>query len=152
MKEKKLPERKKSKSGVSEADRLKQLVEDRREFARRRPAFIRPESWRYDRIKPQWRKPKGLDNKVRKSKKGWPRRAKVGYRGPVASRFLHPSGHYEVTVHNQVELESLVPGRDAARIGATVGAKKRSLILSRANELGLRIVNPRGLRTIESKK
>ena len=143
------------KSDPSDAVKLKKLVEIRSEFAKRRPAFVRPESWRYDRLSPEWRKPKGLDNKVRKSKKGWPRRAKVGYRGPLVSRYLHPSGHYEVMVHNQAELESVVPGRDVARMGATVGARKRALILRRAKELGVRVVNPTGLRivvAVESKK
>ncbi len=141
------------KSDPADADRLKKLVELRSEFSKRRPAFIRPESWRYDRLSREWRKPKGLDNKVRKSKKGWPRRAKVGYRGPLVSRYLHPSGHYEVIVHNDAELGSLVPGRDVARIGGTVGARKRALILRRAKELGLRVVNPTGLRiVVEPKK
>src|SRR2546425_197035 len=141
------------KSDPSDAVKLKKLVEIRSEFAKRRPAFVRPESWRYDRLSPEWRKPKGLDNKVRKSKKGWPRRAKVGYRGPLVSRYLHPSGHYEVMVHNQGELESLVPGRDVARMGATVGARKRALILRRAKGLGGRGGNPAGVRRVgESKK
>jgi large subunit ribosomal protein L32e len=142
------------KKSETDAVRLKKLVEMRSEFSKRRPAFVRPESWRYDRLSPEWRKPKGLDNKVRKSKKGWPRRAKVGYRGPLVSRYLHPSGHYDVMVHNQADLESLVPGRDVARMGATVGARKRALILKRAKELGLRVVNPTGLRivAVESKK
>jgi len=144
-----LPRRK---SGSSEVERLRRLVDVRRAVSERRPDFVRPESWRYERLKPMWRKPKGLDNKVRKGKKGWPRRVKVGYRGPAESRYLHPSGHYEVVVQNQVQLESLVPGRDVARIGATVGAKKRAQILDRAKELGLRVVNPTGLRIIESKK
>jgi large subunit ribosomal protein L32e len=142
----------KKKGDSSDTERLEKLVEMRKEFSKRRPAFIRPESWRYDRLKPEWRKPKGLDNKVRKSKKGWPRRAKVGYRGPVISRYLHPSGHFEVIVHNQEELESLVPGRDVARIGRTVGARKRGTILTRAKELGIGVLNPTGLRTVESKK
>ena len=142
---------KKKESDQSES-KLKKLVELRREFAERRPAFVRPESWRYDRLRPMWRRPKGLDNKVRKSKKGWPRLAKVGYRGPLVSRYLHPSGHYEAIVHNPEELEGLIPGRDVARIGATVGARKRGKILTRAKELGIGVLNPTGLRTVESKK
>ncbi len=128
------------------------LLEMRAAVAERRPRFVRPESWRFVRLPPMWRKPKGLDNKVRKSKKGWPRRVKVGYRGPVVARNLHPSGYPEILVHNLDELSKAVPGRDVVRIGGTVGARKRGLILSRSNELGLRVVNPRGLRVIEPKK
>jgi large subunit ribosomal protein L32e len=128
------------------------LLRMRAEVAERRPRFVRPESWRFVRLPSMWRKPKGLDNKVRKSKKGWPRRVKVGYRGPVAARNLHPSGYHEILVHNLDELSRAVPGRDVVRIGGTVGAKKRGDIMNRSNELGLRVVNPRGLRVIESKK
>ena len=70
----------------------------RRSIAEHRPEFVRPESWRYVRLHPEWRKPKGLDNKVRKSIKGWPRRVKVGYRGPAQVRGYHSSGHIEVLV------------------------------------------------------
>ncbi|MDV3243655.1 MAG: 50S ribosomal protein L32e [Nitrososphaerales archaeon] len=140
------------KAKVTEENRLKALVEIRKQLAANRPRFVRQESWRYVRIKPMWRKPKGVDNKVRRQDKGWPALVKVGYRGPVGSRGLHPSGHFEVLVHRPADLEGLVPGRDVARLGGTVGAKKRERILARANELGLRVLNPTRLRIIESKK
>jgi large subunit ribosomal protein L32e len=136
----------------SEENKLKALVAKRKEVSDRRPAFVRQESWRYVRIHPEWRKPKGIDSKMRRQDKGWPPLVRVGYRGPVAARGLHPSGHYEVLVHTPGDLADLVPGRDVARIGRTVGAKKRAAILERANELGLRVVNPTGLRIIESKE
>ncbi|HME19163.1 MAG TPA: 50S ribosomal protein L32e [Nitrososphaerales archaeon] len=140
------------KQKVSEENRLKALVKKRAEIAKGRPEFVRQESWRYVRIHPEWRKPKGVDNKVRRQDKGWPALVRVGYRGPMESRGLHPSGHIEVLVHRPADLEGLVPGRNVARIGGTVGAKKRELILARANELGIRVVNPTGLRIVESKK
>jgi large subunit ribosomal protein L32e len=133
-------------------DKLKALVSKRAEARENRPKFVRQESWRYVRLHPEWRKPKGVDNKVRRQDKGWPALVRVGYRGPVESRGLHPSGHYEALVHRVADLEGLVPGRDVARIGGTVGAKKRQQILSRAKELGLRVLNPTGLRVIESKE
>jgi large subunit ribosomal protein L32e len=133
-------------------DRLKALVEKRRVIAEHRPRFIRQESWRYVRLRPMWRKPKGVDNKVRRQDKGAVALVKVGYRGPVEARGLHPSGHYEVLVYRTEDLEALVHGRDVARMGGTVGARKRALILARAKELGIRIVNPTGLRIVESKK
>jgi large subunit ribosomal protein L32e len=131
---------------------VKELLELRRSVAEQRPRFVRPESWRYVRLHPEWRKPKGLDNKIRKSFKGYPKRVKVGYRGPVKARGYHPSGSIDVLVHNARQLEDLIPEKDAVRIGRRVGARKRSEILKRASELGLRVLNPTRLRAIEPKK
>jgi large subunit ribosomal protein L32e len=140
------------KAKESEEDRLKSRVAKRKEVSEGRPVFVRQESWRYVRIHPEWRKPKGVDSKMRRQDKGWPALVKVGYRGPVEARGLHPSGHLEVLVHRPEDLEGMVPGRDVARVGRTVGAKKRAAIISRATELGVRVVNPTGLRIIESKE
>jgi large subunit ribosomal protein L32e len=140
------------KEKVTEENKLKALVAKRKEAAETRPAFVRQESWRYVRIHPEWRKPKGVDSKMRRQDKGWPPLVRVGYRGAVAARGLHPSGHHEVMVYRPKDLDSLVPGSDVARIGRTVGARKRDTILVRANELGIRVVNPTGLRIIESEK
>jgi len=140
------------KAKASEENRLKALVAKRKEVSDNRPAFVRQESWRYVRIHPEWRKPKGVDNKVRRQDKGWPALVRVGYRGPVEARGLHPSGHFEVLVYRPKDLDPLVPGRDVARIGGTVGAKKRQSILDRATELGIRVVNPTGLRIVEPKE
>lgn len=140
------------KAKVTEENKLKALVAKRKEIADARPKFVRQESWRYVRIHPEWRKPKGVDNKIRRQDKGWPALVRVGYRGPAAARGLHPSGHFDVLVHRVADVESLVPGRDVARIGGTVGAKKRVAILQRATELGIRVVNPTGLRIVESEE
>lgn len=122
---------------------IKRLLELRKEIAKRRPEFIRQESWRYKRIKPNWRRPRGIDSKMRLEVKGWPKRVKVGYRGPKAVRGLHPSGYKEVLVHNLKELENLNPETEAAKIAHTVGAKKRKEMLKRAKELGIKVLNPR---------
>jgi large subunit ribosomal protein L32e len=140
------------KSKQSEENKLKELAAKRKQVSDKRPAFVRQESWRYVRIHPEWRKPKGVDSKMRRQDKGWPPLVRVGYRGPVAARGLHPSGHFEKLVHRPLDLDGLVPGRDVARIGGTVGAKKRDAILERATELGIRVVNPTGLRIVESKE
>ena len=70
----------------------------------------------------------------------------------MKARGYHPSGHVDVLVHNPAELKVLIPAKDAVRIGAHVGSRKRAEILKRATELGLRVLNPTRLRTIESKK
>ena len=118
-----------------------ELLAARKKVAQRRPKFVRQESWRYNRLAENWRKPKGKDNKMRKQKSGMPAIVKVGYRGPRAARGLHPSGYTDNVVHNTAELARLDPKKDAARIGRTVGKKKRIEIINKAIELGIKVLN-----------
>jgi large subunit ribosomal protein L32e len=127
---------------------LAQLLSLREEIRHRMPRFQRQESWRYRRIHKSWRKPRGVDSKMRKLVKGWPKIAKIGYRVPRAVRGYHPSGMQEVLVHTLPELEGLNPENQAVRLGSKLGARARAALLSRAKELGIRVLNPRGLRTI----
>jgi large subunit ribosomal protein L32e len=119
-----------------------ELLAARKKVAQKRPSFVRQESWRYDRLAENWRKPKGKDNKMRIQKSGMPAIVKVGYRGPRAARGLHPSGYRDNVIHNTAELSKLDPKNDAARIGHTVGKKKRIEIISKATELGIKVLNP----------
>ena len=126
---------------MNEADK-KRLLRTRQRISQKRPHFKRFESWRLVRIKDQWRKPKGIDNKMRTELRGWPKSVKVGYGGPDAVRGLHPSGYEEVMVWNTNDLENIAPETQAARIGGTVGGKKKEAILAKAEELKIRILNP----------
>lgn len=140
-------ESKKSTSSVQHAKRadVAKLLEVRERIKERTPEFRRFESWRFVRIHEPWRKPKGIDNHMRLSVKGWPHLVKIGYRVPKAVRYLHPSGYRDILVHNVAELEELSPDRDAARIASAVGRKKKIEIARRARELGIRVLNGRNL-------
>jgi len=124
---------------------MAKLLEVRRKIKARTPNFRRFESWRYVRIDDPWRKPKGIDNHMRLSVKGWPHLVKIGYRVPKDVRYLHPSGLRDVLVHNVAELEVLSPSIDAARFAAGVGRRKRIELAKRAKELGIRVLNGRNL-------
>lgn len=119
-----------------------ELLAARKKVAQTRPKFVRQESWRYDRLAENWRKPKGKDNKMRKQKSGMPALVKVGYRSPKAARGLHPSGYRDNLIHNSTDLARLDPKIDAARIAHTVGKRKRIEIISKALELGIKVLNP----------
>ncbi|MEM2906365.1 MAG: 50S ribosomal protein L32e [Candidatus Bathyarchaeia archaeon] len=114
----------------------------RRRIAARRPKFRREESWRYAKLAESWRRPRGGTSKVRLSRKGWPARVKVGYRGPKAVRGLHTLGFREVLVHSESELQKLDREREAVRIAHTVGARRRASIVEGARSLGLKVLNP----------
>jgi large subunit ribosomal protein L32e len=107
----------------------------------KKPKFLRAESWKYDRFSTAWRKPKGLDNKIRRKIKGWPPGPSMGYKGPKIARFLHPSGYREVIVCNEQDLSTIDPNTQAARIAHTVGKRKRALIIAKAKELNIKILN-----------
>lgn len=117
---------------ASQAQREK--VKLRRRVKANKPDFQGQEVWRYKRIRDRWRRPRGVDSKMRMNTKGWPKTVNVGYGSPKAARFLHPSGYTEVLVRNPSQIEGLNPETQAIRIAHTVGGRKRVEIISRAKE------------------
>lgn len=127
----------------------RRLMRLKKKMSQKRPHFRQFEEWRLVRIKDHWRKPKGIDNKMRQKRRGWPRTVNSGYRSPKAVRHLHPSGMEEVAVFNVGDLTIVDPETQVARIGGTVGRRKRRFILKEARELGIRILNPGKIDLIE---
>lgn len=121
-----------------------------REHAKaKKPRFVRQESWKYVRLKENWRRPRGLDNKVRKRIKGWPPLVSAGYRGPKLARRLHPSGFEIVVVHNSEQLKKIDPKAQAVQIAHRVGKRKRIKILAEARKKKLIVLNIREVKRAE---
>jgi len=129
-----------------------QAVECRKAVKDKKPKFRRHESWRYKRLREKWRKPRGIDNKMRLKAKGWPKSVNVGYGGPKIARGLHPSGYEEVLIHTPDEVAEMDPKTQAIRIAHTVGTRKRIQISSLAREKEIHILNPLVRREIEEEK
>ena len=124
------------------SDEEKRLLKIRNRMNRKRPKFRRQEWFRYKRLGDKWRRPKGKHSKMREHKGYRPPVVDSGYRNPKKVRGLHPSGFREVLVFNPKDLESLNPEREAVRIAGRVGVRKRIEIEKKAEELGLRVLNP----------
>jgi len=86
----------------------------------------------------KWRKPHGID-----LDKGLQHgfRPKVGYGSNGKIRGMHPSGYREVMVCNENDLAKVDPKVNAIRISATLGKRKRNIIVAKANEKKIWILN-----------
>ena len=116
----------------------------RAEQKKKTPSFRRTEWFRYKRLsRSGWRAPHGMDSKQRRNYKYRSSLVRVGHGKVSAARGLHSSGFREVMVQNTTDLEAIDPETEAARVGRSVGGRKREHIYSRADELGIRVLNRR---------
>jgi large subunit ribosomal protein L32e len=125
-------------------DATKEALATRAAQKKKQPAFRRQEWFRYKRLsRTGWKKPRGDDSSQRKNRKYRSPMVRVGYGKIADARGLHPSGFEEVLVSAAGDLDGLDPERQAVRISASVGNRKRASIHDRADDLGLRILNRR---------
>ena len=110
--------------------------------AQGKPQFNRQDHHKKKRTPTSWRRPRGNLSKQRRGIKGKGATVEAGYRTPRAVRGMHPSGFEEVHVENVDDLEGVDGDRQAVRIGATVGARKRERIEEVAEEEEIRVLNP----------
>lgn len=111
---------------------------------KRTKKFIRHQSDRYDKLKTNWRKPKGIDNRVRRKFKGMYLMPNIGYGSAKNTRHMMPSGFRKVLIHNVKELEVLMMQNKkfCAEIAHGVSAKNRKTLVERAQQLAIRVTNP----------
>ncbi|XP_037595127.1 60S ribosomal protein L32-like [Cebus imitator] len=111
---------------------------------KRTKMFIRHQSDRYVKIKRNWRKPRGTDNRVRRRFKGQILMPNIGYGGNKKTKHMLPSGFRKFLVHNVKELEVLLMCNKSycADIAHNVSPKNRKAIVERAAQLAIRVANP----------
>ncbi|EEA07999.1 60S ribosomal protein L32, putative [Cryptosporidium muris RN66] len=110
---------------------------------KRTKKFIRFQSDRFLRVNPSWRKPKGIDCRVRRRFKGTYLMPRIGYGSNSMTRNLLPNGLYKFTVSNVKEVQMLLMHNKTfcVEIAANVSSRKRKEILQRAEQLNLTVLN-----------
>lgn len=117
------------------------LIKAKRDAKARKPKFTRTDSHKKDRVESgTWRRPKGLQSKMRLHKKGYHRTVDTGYGTPKELRGTTRDGLAIKRVENKNDLEQLDPKADAALIG-NVGRKKKEELIKAAQEKGLALAN-----------
>ena len=110
---------------------------------KRTKRFIRHQSDRYVKLTRSWRKPRGIDNRVRRRFKGQYLMPSIGYGSDKRTRHMLRTGFRKVVVHNVKELEILMMQnrKFCAEIAHNVSSKKRKAIVQRATQLSIRVTN-----------
>jgi len=109
---------------------------------RKKPEFLRHGAKARKAVGMKWRRPRGRHTKMKIYKKGKGHMPKVGYGAPKNLRGLHPSGFKEVFIQNLNDLNKIDNKNEAGRISHKIGKKKRQMILEKAKELNIKILNP----------
>merc|ERR1711915_36204 len=110
---------------------------------KRTKKFIRHQSDRYVKVTASWRKPKGIDNRVRRRFKGQYLMPNIGYGSNKKTKHVCPDGFKKFLVRNVAELEVLMMQNRtfSAEIAHTVSSKKRKSIVERAQQLAIKVTN-----------
>ncbi len=120
----------------------RRLFNVRKVLKGKKPQFKRAACHKFKRLDDNWRRPRGTQGKQRRKYVSKGALAQVGYGSPAAVKGLHPSGYSDVLVSSIAELELVDSSYEAIRIAATVGARKKAIILAKAAELGIKVLNP----------
>ncbi|XP_042382567.1 60S ribosomal protein L32-1-like [Zingiber officinale] len=105
--------------------------------------FKRPQSDRKICVKTNWRRPKGIDSRVRRKFKGCTLMPNIGYGSDKKTRHYLPNRFKKFVVNNVSDLELLMMHNRTycAEIGHSVSTKKRKLIVERAAQLDIVVTN-----------
>ncbi len=119
---------------------IMELLKIKKEKKKKNPEFKRADAHKKKRLNKGWRRPKGLQNKMRLQKKGYRKIVKAGYRTPKELRGTNEKGMELIIINNLKELEQVNKEKQAIIIGKT-GRKKKQEIISKAEELRITIEN-----------
>ncbi|KAH7307880.1 hypothetical protein KP509_22G081000 [Ceratopteris richardii] len=105
--------------------------------------FKRAQSDRKISVKPSWRRPKGIDSRVRRKFKGCILMPNIGYGSNKKTRHVLPNGFKKFLVHNVADLDLLMMHnrKFCAEIAHNVSTLKRKSIVERATQLNIVLTN-----------
>lgn len=117
-------------------------LELRSKIKSKKPTFKVQDSHKKSRVSStKWRKPKGIQSKIRLSKKGYCKKVKVGYGSPKVVRGLDKSGLVAVIVSSIKGIESIDAKTQGIIFSSTVGARKKVELVKAATEKKIKLLN-----------
>ncbi|MDO8660621.1 MAG: 50S ribosomal protein L32e [Candidatus Woesearchaeota archaeon] len=120
---------------------MKKLLALRKKQKSKKPHFLREDSHKIMALPTGWRKPNGLHSKMRHNYRGQPAMVEPGWGSPRLVKGLWSNGLAPIIVHNATEIEKLNPSTQGVVIAADVGMKKRLVLIAKAQEKKISILN-----------
>ncbi|XP_032247807.1 60S ribosomal protein L32-like [Phoca vitulina] len=110
---------------------------------KRTKKLIQHQSDPYVKIKHNWQKPKGIDNRVHRRFKGQILMPNIGYRSNKETEHMPPSGFQKFLIHSIKELEvPLMCNKSYCAEIAHVSPKNHRTTVERAAQLAIRVSKP----------
>lgn len=119
---------------------MSSLMQLKIKLKRKKPNFLRQDAHKLHLPK-NWRRPRGMHNKMRLGKKGHRVRVDSGYRSPNDARYLHKSNLIPILANNMKDLEKLDNSIHAVIMSGKLGLKKKIQLIEKCNSLNIKILN-----------
>jgi len=132
---------KSSNNSSNNSSNVKRLLGVRKAIKSRKPLFRQQDFHKKSRLSAKWKRPTGLQSKMRHQFKGYARRVKQGWRSPSLIKDFHGKGFKIIMLNNLKDIEKIVLKDNEAILIGNVGMKKKLAIAKRAAELNLRLIN-----------
>lgn len=115
-----------------------ETLELRNQRKAKKPSFLRSDAHRVKGMDKKWHAPKGGDNKIRRKMRGHRRSAVIGWGSPRGAKGLSPEGFVQTVVYTEKDLTKV---KGACILAGDLGKRKRILLLKKAQELKIKILN-----------
>ncbi len=121
---------------------------------KRTKRFTRFESEDYpNKLSASWRRPRGIDNRVRRQYKSNKPLVSIGYGTKREHKHVLPNGFKKLLIRNSADLEMLLMNNRVycGEFAHNLSSQKRKVFLERAKQINVKITNAKGKLVTEDK-
>ena len=121
---------------------------------KRTQKFLRHKCEEYKRLGKTWRRPRGIDNPIRRRYRSHKTMVKIGFGSDKRTKHLLPSGFKKLLIKSPAELELLMMNnrKYCGELAHNLSRRKKIAIVKRAAELNVYLTNGKGKLKAEEKK
>ena len=125
----------------------KELLGLRKKIKNKKPNFNRQDAHKRIKLDKRWRRPKGLQSKMRLKLSGYRKSISTGYGSPKEIKDFDKSGLKIKLISAINALNDINPKEEGIIIASNVGFKKRKEIIKKAKEKEITILNVKDIET-----